>query len=62
MTRSCTVCVHPHLDDINTALVAGEPVRAVGARFRTEAGALGRMAVQRVLVWADRYPHLPQRD
>ncbi len=43
MPRQCTVCASPHREEIDTALIAGEPVRAVASRY----GTLGRMAVQR---------------
>ncbi len=43
MPRTCTVCVSPHREAIDKALIAGEPVRSVASRYVT----LGRMAVQR---------------
>jgi len=51
MSRTCTVCVSPHREEIDTALIAGEPVRAVASRYVT----IGRMAVQR-----HKDEHLPQ--
>ncbi len=43
MSRVCTICAHPDRAAIDTALVAGEPVRSVASRYVT----IGRMAVQR---------------
>ncbi len=45
MGRICTVCALPadERQAIDTALIAGEPVRAVASRYVT----IGRMAVQR---------------
>lgn len=43
MPRTCTICAHPERDAIDTALIAGEPVRSVASRYVT----IGRMAVQR---------------
>ncbi len=43
MPRICTVCASPNREEIDTALIAGEPVRSVASRYVT----IGRMAVQR---------------
>jgi hypothetical protein len=50
MARTCTVCVHAERAAIDRALVAGEPARAVAARY----GTVGRMSLQR-----HRKDHLP---
>lgn len=42
MSRVCTVCTHPQREVIDRALVTGEPVPAVAARYD-----LGRRSVQR---------------
>jgi hypothetical protein len=39
----CTVCAHPEVEKINTALIQGEPLRSIASRF----GTVGRMAIQR---------------
>lgn len=41
--RTCTVCRHPNRDEIDAALLAGEPERSIAARF----GSLSRGGVQR---------------
>ena len=43
MPRRCTVCAHPAAEDINKALVAGEPYRSVANRYES----LSQAAVQR---------------
>lgn len=43
MPRICTVCASPNREEIDKALIAGEPVRSVASRYVT----IGRMAVQR---------------
>ncbi len=48
MPRICTVCTHPERAAIDTALIAGEPVSTIAARYCTIDGRpLGRMSVQR---------------
>ncbi len=51
MGRICTVCTSPHREEIDKALIAGEPVRSVASRYVT----IGRMAIQR-----HKDEHLPQ--
>jgi hypothetical protein len=43
MPRRCTVCAHPEVEAIDTALVAGEPYRSVANRYES----LSQAAVQR---------------
>lgn len=48
MSRVCTVCQHPERETIDKALVGGEPVSTIAARYCTIDGRpLGRMSVQR---------------
>ncbi len=42
MPRTCTVCSDSKRDEIDRALVAGEPFRHIAARFDTSTGALQR--------------------
>lgn len=43
MPRRCTVCAHPEVEEINRALVTGEPYRSVANRYES----LSQAAVQR---------------
>ena len=43
MPRRCTVCAHPEVEAVDTALVAGEPYRSVANRYES----LSQAAVQR---------------
>jgi hypothetical protein len=53
MTQRCSICSHPSRDDINGALIAGVPYRALAAKFGLSASALCRhtrhLALQRRL-------------
>ena len=42
MPRACTICTHPELAEIDTALLANEPFRTIAARTDTSTGALQR--------------------
>lgn len=42
MPRTCTICAHADCDEIDRALVAGEPFRRIAARFGTSASSLRR--------------------
>jgi hypothetical protein len=42
MPRTCTVCRSKHADEINSALIAGEPLRNIARRFETSAAAVFR--------------------
>ena len=42
MPRTCTVCNHPKRAHIERALVKGEPLRHIAARFKTSASAIVR--------------------
>jgi hypothetical protein len=45
--NTCTICRHPDRDAIDRALLAGQAIRSIQARFTTEKGEPGRMALQR---------------
>jgi hypothetical protein len=47
MPRPCTVCQHPQRLEIDKALVAGDAIPAIIARYSTLSCTLGRMALQR---------------
>ena len=51
MARKCTVCTHPQREELDQALVAGQSVSDLAARYST----IGRMALQR-----HKEHHLPQ--
>lgn len=42
MPRTCTVCRHDHRQEINRALITGQPLRHIAAQFRLSASALQR--------------------
>ena len=42
MPRTCTVCSHPNLPDLNAALLMGESLRNIAKRFGTSASAAYR--------------------
>ena len=42
MPRTCTVCSHPDRPAVDTALIAGEPYRDIGRRFRVSKDAVAR--------------------
>ncbi len=42
MPRTCTICAHPNLQEIDESLVAGVPFRHIATRFDTSTGALQR--------------------
>ncbi len=42
MPRICTICRHPEREAINQALVAGEPLRNIAARFGTSSSSVYR--------------------
>ncbi len=42
MPRTCTVCSHPHLSELNAALLMGESLRNIARRFGTSASAAYR--------------------
>jgi hypothetical protein len=42
MPRACTVCLHRNREKIDRALLRGETLRAVGARFDTSWSAIHR--------------------
>ena len=42
MARHCTCCVHPERDSIDAALVCGDSVRTIGARFGVSRDAVYR--------------------
>jgi hypothetical protein len=42
MPRPCSVCVHPERQAIDTALAAGGPLRALGAKYGVSPDALKR--------------------
>lgn len=42
MPRKCTVCEHPQRDEIDAALVAGEPLRNIAQRVSVSSAALCR--------------------
>ena len=46
MPRTCTVCKHAQRDDIDRALVSGEPLRSIAERFGASATALHRHKAQ----------------
>ena len=50
MPRPCTICQHPERTAIDTALVRGEPARALASRYGT---------VSRMAFWRHREDHLP---
>lgn len=49
MPQRCTICTHPDRDEINRALVAREPVRAIAGRF----------GLKNSSVWRHSDDHLP---
>ncbi len=51
MARTCSICQNPQRNDIEKALIEGEPLRSIASRF----GTVGRMALQR-----HKEEHLPQ--
>jgi len=42
MPRTCTVCSHPNLSDLNAALLTGESLRTIAKRFGTSVSAAYR--------------------
>ena len=44
MARSCSVCSHPKRDEIDQALVRGEPIRAIARRFGLSKDSIRRHA------------------
>jgi Fe-S oxidoreductase len=42
MPRTCTVCVHPAREAIDTALIAGEPYRGIAKRYEASEAAMFR--------------------
>ena len=50
MPQQCTVCVHPRVEDINKALVGGEPLRNIAERFGRSATSLHRHKKQHLPV------------
>ena len=49
MPRTCTICAHPHVAEIDRALLSGEPLRNIAKRFAISVSALHR----------HRHAHLP---
>ena len=47
MPRICSICTHPDRVAIDRALIAGEPIPAIAARYSTVRCTIGRMALQR---------------
>ncbi len=42
MPRTCSVCRHPQRAEVDRALLAGEPERAIAGRYNVSRAALGR--------------------
>ncbi len=42
MPRSCSICLHPEREEINAALLQGEPLRDIARRYATSKDALAR--------------------
>lgn len=42
MTRPCTICRHPHRDQVDAALIAGDSYREIAGRFSLSQSAIER--------------------
>ena len=42
MPRKCSVCTHAHKDEIDEALIAGEPIRDIGRQFGVDKSSISR--------------------
>jgi hypothetical protein len=42
MDKRCSICTHPALPEIDLALQAGEPLRALAAQYRVSVSSLSR--------------------
>jgi hypothetical protein len=49
MPRTCTVCRHDHLQEIDGALLAAQPLRHIAAQFGLSTGALQRHKNEAIL-------------
>jgi hypothetical protein len=48
MARTCTICVHPQRSEIEAAIVAGTPYRAITKQFGSSPAAITRHASEHI--------------